>query len=201
MSLGKDLLYNHCMVAKLDPKGHHRRSIRLAGYDYTQPGAYFVTLVAYQREELFGKIIENDIVLSPLGEIVKDEWDRSRNIRQELCLIESEFIIMPNHIHGIVHLVGADGVRPGNADIVQPDEAMGAHRAPLRREGRSLGSFVAGYKSSVTSRARRELMLESIWQRNYYEHIIRNDAEYSRIVAYIQFNLQCWMEDRFFPIK
>jgi REP element-mobilizing transposase RayT len=188
------------MADKFDPQGHHRRSIRLAGFDYTQPGAYFVTLVAYQREELFGKIIEDDIVLSPLGEIVKYEWDRSRNIRQELCLIENEFIIMPNHIHGIIHLVEADGVRPGNVDGVHPDEAMGAHRAPLRREGRSLGSFIAGYKSSVTSRARRELMLESIWQRNYYEHIIRNDAEYARIVAYIHSNLQCWEEDRFFPI-
>ncbi len=83
---------------------HHRRSIRLKGYDYTRDGAYFITLVAYQRAEVFGAVVDGQVVLSALGQIVHDEWMRSIELRREIQLFEDEFVIMPNHIHGIVHI-------------------------------------------------------------------------------------------------
>ena len=103
---------------------------------------------------------------------------------------------MPNHLHGIVHLndVGADGIRPGSTDASN----LGARRTPLR-DGRSLGSFVAGFKSVVTARARRELNLSNIWQRNFYEHIIRDEAEYAQIHAYIRTNPHRWESDQLHP--
>ena len=170
-----------------NPEIHHRRSIRLKGYDYTQPGAYFVTLVTHHREEIFGEIINGEMKLSPLGEIVRQEWFRSGEIRREIQLFEDEFAIMPNHGHGVVWIV--DGVRP-EEDGVRPS----LHRAP-----RSLGSFIAGFKASVTSRAKHELNMTRIWQRNYFEHIIRNEAEFHNIWNYIDANPLHWQAEQLHP--
>ena len=165
---------------KYNPDIHHRRSIRLKGYDYAQPGAYFVTICTYHRDEIFGEVINGEMNLSPLGEIVWSEWMRSSEIRKEIRIFDDEFIIMPNHLHGMCWIVGADGVRP-EKDGVRPEntilpikdpaqamrpnvqgqdarrEEQDARRASLRRDPRSLGSFIAGIKASVTSRAGREL--------------------------------------------
>lgn len=242
---------------KYDPQKHHRRSIRLPDYDYAHLGAYFVTICACQRESLFGAIVNGGMQLSPLGEIIQQEWFRSAQMRREIELHHDEFVIMPNHLHGIVWLVaavdvgadgvhpdgvhpinidpvtrgtpilypgtglvGADGIRPDDthpgdvhpdgihpvdvgADGIRPDRIrpgdQGARGAPLRRGGRSLASFVAGIKASVTSRARRELDAWNIWQRNYYEHIIRDEAGLIQIRAYIQTNLLRWDVDQLHP--
>ena len=243
---------------------HHRRSIRLKGYDYTQPGAYFVTICAFQREEIFGTVINDVIRLSPIGKIVQAEWFHSAEIRQEIRLFEDEFVVMPNHIHGIVwivenEIVGADGVRPqgvrpqgvrpqgvrpqgvrpgGNNPDARPRiphtansatqskgathagathagathagathagathagaTHAGASLAPLQRAARSLSSFIAGYKAAVTSRAGRELNAANIWQRNYYEHIVRNDEDLKKIWNYINTNLLHWEQDQLHP--
>jgi REP element-mobilizing transposase RayT len=188
-----------------DPKIHHRRSIRLKGYDYTQPGGYFITLVTHRRDEIFGEVINGEMKLSALGQIVHDEWMRSMGIRKEIQLHEDELGIMPNHAHGIVWNVGADGVRP---DIIQPKDE-GARRAPqpapqptiqpLRRAPKSLGSFIAGFKASVSSRAKRELNITGVWQRNYYEHIIRSETEFINIWNYIDNNPRKWEEDQLHP--
>ena len=204
---------------KYDPEIHHRRSIRLKGYDYTQPGAYFITLVTYQRNEIFGEVVDDEMKLSTLGHIVYDEWMRSIQIRKEIRLYEDEFVVMPNHIHAIVWMVnpivGADGVRPSDPPsnkiiTANPNQTLvvrsrgeigvigeGARRAPLR--GMSLGAFIAGFKSTVTSRARRELNMTGIWQRNYYEHIIRNETEFKHIWDYIDDNPRKWQEDKLHP--
>jgi putative transposase len=188
---------------KYDPKSHHRKSIRLKGYDYTQPGAYFVTFCSYQRDEIFGKIINGKMKLSALGDIVHVEWFRSAEIRKEIRLFDDEFMVMPNHGHGIVWIVdttvGADRVRPNmeRAHAMRPNaQNQDARRAPLRRAPRSLGSFIAGFKASVTSRAGNELHMTGIWQRNYYEHIIRNDRELNNIRRYILNNPLNWQLDR-----
>ena len=179
-------------IMKYNPKIHHRRSIRLEGYDYTRPGAYFVTICTYRRDHIFGEVINGEMKLSALGEIVREEWLRSAEIRKEIQIFEDEFVVMPNHLHGInwiMESVGADGVRP-----TKPD----AHRASLRlrRAPRSLGSFIAGFKASATSRAVRELNMTGIWQRNYYEHIIRNDRELNNVRWYIVNNPLNWQLDR-----
>jgi REP element-mobilizing transposase RayT len=204
---------------KYDPQKHHRRSIRLKGYDYTQPGAYFVMICTYQRDEIFGEIINGEMRLSALGKIVREEWLRSAEIRKEIQVFEDEFMIMPNHLHGINWIVGADGVHPDNVGVdgIRPD-MEGAHamrpntihpnpmppkpqkpdarRASLQRVPRSLGSFIAGFKASVTSRAGHELNMTGIWQRNYYEHIVRNDRELNNIRWYILNNPINWQLDR-----
>jgi REP element-mobilizing transposase RayT len=188
---------------KYDPNIHHRRSVRLKGYDYTQPGAYFVTFCAYQRDEIFGEVINGEMKLSALGKIVHEEWLRSAQIRKEIRLFEDEFVVMPNHGHGIVWIadttVGADGVRPDleRAHGTRPNiQTQDARRASLRRAPRSLGSFIAGLKASVTARAGRELNMTGIWQRNYYDHIIRNDREWNNIRWYITNNPLNWQLDR-----
>ncbi len=187
---------------KYDPHKHHRRSIRLKGYDYTQPGAYFVTFCTYQRDEILGEVLHGEMKLSALGRIVREEWFRTAQIRKEIQLFDDEFIVMPNHGHGIIRIfetVGADGVRP--EDGVRPNEGLrpinqDARGASLRRAPRSLGSVMAGFKASVTSRAKRELDITGIWQRNYYDHIIRNDRELENIQWYIRNNPLNWQQDR-----
>ena len=180
---------------KYNPDIHHRRSIRLKGYDYTQPGAYFVTFCSYQRRHIFGEVVNGEMKLSALGKIVREEWVRSAEIRKEIRLFDDEFVVMPNHGHGIVWIMeaiaGADGVRPN----VERAHAMRPHES-LRRAPRSLGSFMAGFKASVTSRARNELGMTGIWQRNYYDHIIRKDRELNNIRWYILNNPRNWQLDR-----
>jgi len=198
-------------IMKYNPEIHHRRSIRLKGYDYTQPGAYFVTIVTHKRDEIFGEITNGRMKYSTLGEIVYQEWFRSAKIRKEIRLFEDEIVIMPNHIHGIVRIMetaGADGVRPNNGIRPESKKAptqQDAHReqdtrrASLQRVPRSLGSFVAGFKAWVTSRAEHELHMTGIWQRNYHEHIIRNETDFNNIWNYIDTNPLHWQDDQLHP--
>ncbi len=184
---------------KSDPNIHHRRSIRLQGYDYTQPGLYFVTLVAHARRELFGQIINEKMHLSPLGKIVRDEWIQSNRIRKEISLFEDEFIVMPNHIHGIVNIIETAGLNNTQSERNDRLEKGGRRPPQLIRFPKSLGSFIAGFKSAVTSRSIKELDLFEVWQRDYYDHIIRSEKEYDRIWNYINDNPRRWAEDQLHP--
>ena len=160
-----------------------RRSIRLQNYDYSQPGAYFVTICTYKRECLFGHIEDGVIHHTIFGEIVCQEWSRSEEIRSEIRL--DLFIVMPNHLHGIVVITHSNGI-------------VGAHgRAPLHRSPRSLASFIAGFKSVVTRRINRIRGTPGspVWQRNYYERVIRSEDELQQIGAYILNNPTRWVED------
>ena len=94
---------------------HHRHSIRLKGYDYSEEGAYFVTVVTQHREMLFGKVVEGAMVLNELGEIVKEEWLKTTSIRMEIEIDIEEFVVMPNHIHGIIHIT-KNNDDPGRGD-------------------------------------------------------------------------------------
>jgi len=184
----------------------HRHSIRLQENDYSAAGGYYVSVVAFRRECLFGDVVDGELRLNDLGRIVREEWFRSINIRKEIHIEEDEFVVMPNHIHGIIWIydVGADGVRPGDGvHLVKPTgfhRNGGAHREPLQRPLKSLGSFIAGFKASVTSRAGRELNSANIWQGNYYEHILRNQTNYERIAACILANPSNWNQDEENPI-
>jgi len=92
-------------MTKFDPKIHHRRSIRLKGYDYTQAGAYFITMCAYQRMHVFGEIVNGEMILNDTGKIAQDEWFKTAKLRQYVELYEDEFVVMPNHAHGIIWIV------------------------------------------------------------------------------------------------
>ena len=176
-------------MTSYNPKIHHRRSIRLRGYDYSQAGAYFITICTYQRECLFGEIVNSQMCLNKIGCIVAEEWLRSSEIRPGIEL--DEWIIMPNHIHAIVvftHSVGAHSCAP------LPD-------APLQgmpyRKPRSLSSMIAGFKSAATKRINeiRQTPAIPVWQRNYYEHIIRNEESLHNIRQYITNNPSNWLYD------
>jgi REP element-mobilizing transposase RayT len=166
-----------------DPSIHHRRSIRLNGFDYTQPGAYFITIVAHRRLPIFGEITGGIVYLNAFGEIVHKEWMKTIDIRREIAL--DEFVVMPNHFHAIVTivecgngLVGATGRSP-----LRPDMPRGP-------ANKSLASLIAGFKSAVTTRINQLHGTPGapVWQRNYWEHVIRNDGELSRIREYIRNN-------------
>ena len=173
-----------------DNEQYDRKSNRLSGYDYTQPGAYFVTICTHKMEYLFGIIKNGMMVENPLGEIVRKEWFRTREIRNQIELLQDEFVIMPNHIHGIIWImdVGATGSVARSKDFHGP--ASG-----------SLGAIIGQFKSVTTKRINkyRGLSGKSIWQRSYYDHIIRNEEDYNAIRHYIQMNPQNWESDQILP--
>ncbi|MEB3883672.1 transposase [Lyngbya sp. CCY1209] len=165
------------------PDRHHRRSIRLPGYDYSQSGWYFVTICSYKKQCIFGDIKVGKICLNYIGTIVREEWLKSAQMRQEVEL--DEWIIMPNHIHGIVVIV--------NGDL----DTNGAQALRSYKKPRSLSSFIGGFKSSVTKRIKEFSQQPSppVWQRNYYESIVRNERHLNQIRQYIIDNPQKWDED------
>ncbi|MGD2158116.1 MAG: hypothetical protein PVG14_06515 [Anaerolineales bacterium] len=173
-----------------DPQKHRRRSIRLKGYDYSQAGAYFVTICTYQRECLLGDIVDGEMVLNELGEIIRQEWFKSGRIRTNVELHDDEFVVMPNHVHGIIW-------------IKAPDVGARRRRAPTKEEfGKpvpgSITTIIRGYKSAVTRRINQlqDTPSAPVWQRNYYERVVRNHRELDAILKYIQNNPQQWDQDR-----
>lgn len=206
-------------ASKYNPEAHRRRSIRLKNYDYSRSGAYFVTVCAFNKECLFGNIMDGKMRLNEYGLIIAREWTRTPEIRKEIEL--DEFCVIPNHIHGIVtiqaavvHAVGANGGSPetvtnggspetvtnGSSPETGWDDKTTAGRSaesPLRMKTKSISSFIAGFKSVVTKSINEisNTPGSSVWQRNYYEHIIRNDNELNRIREYIANNPAKWAED------
>jgi putative transposase len=172
---------------KYDPDKHHRRSIRLKGYDYSQKGAYFITICTKNRECLFGEIQQEQMNLNDLGRFVYDVWDDLPNHYAHVEL--DTFVIMPNHIHGIILLsdtpVGA-GFKP--APTTPTDTAK---RQPLSEIIRALKTF-----SARRINAHRNTAGSPVWQRNYYEHIIRDENSLNRIRQYIVDNPKNWNGDR-----
>ena len=118
-------------VQSYNPQIHHRRSIRLAGYDYSRPGAYFVTLVCYQRQTLFGEIGSGEMRLNPLGEIVRDQWESTPSLRPDIRL--GEYVVMPNHFHAIVIIT--DPPPPVQADSNPDPVRADGDPDPVRADG------------------------------------------------------------------
>ena len=175
----------------------HRKNIRLTGYDYASEGAYFITIVTQDREPLFGSVVYGEMVLNEFGKIVAEEWERSGAIRAEIEL--DEFVVMPNHFHAIVNIfqTGMD-----DHSICTGDRPVGAYgHTPLQNQfrspSRSLGALVRGFKSSVTTRINtlRGTPGTPVWQRNYFDRVIRSDREYEEIAAYIANNPANWLTD------
>ena len=130
-------------IVRYDPERHHRRSIRLRGYDYAQAGAYFVTICTYQRACLFGEVVDSDIRLSPLGEIIASCWDEIPNHFPAVALDAS--IVMPNHLHGILVIGGGDGDE-GTACRAPTEERFGKPVAG------SLPTTVRSFKAAASKR-------------------------------------------------
>lgn len=170
---------------------HRDGTIRLSGYDYSRAGAYFVTTCTHGRTNLFGKIVKNEMRLNVYGRMVQEVWDGLPGHYPHITL--DAFVIMPNHIHGIVILVGA-GFKPAPTPKSAPI-ANDFKPAPPRH---GLPEIVRAFKT-FSARQINQLRHTSgtpVWQRNYYEHIIRNKAALNRIRQYIMVNPCHWEKDR-----
>jgi REP element-mobilizing transposase RayT len=166
-----------------DPNVHHRRSIRLSGYDYSRPGSYFVTNCTYKRE-LF---LEDRAVKT----IAEHCW---RELPSHFPYVRlDEWVVMPNHLHGIVIITG--NAPPQSAP--RPDNRVTPLRSPQRG---SLGLVIRTYKAAVTT-ACRDADLAFGWQRGFYERIIRKHAGLVRTRRYIRQNPQHWETDEYHPTQ
>jgi len=197
-------------MVKFDPQKHHRRSIRLQGYDYSQTGAYYVTIVAWHRECLFGEVVNKEMRLNKVGKIVEWEW---LELSKRFSYIELDaYMVMPNHFHGILFFHENVGATRHGRSMSQPKEkplqtmiSEGIDGSPLPRgpQPASLGAILAQFKSRATKRIWKtpEFKETPIWQRNYYEHIIRNENDLQNKTDYINANPLLWDEDDENPIN
>lgn len=184
--------------SKFDPHRRQRQSIRLKEYDYNRAGAYFVTIVTRQRDGLFGAAVNGEtppgghVVLSDFGAIADECW---RAIPEHFPFVElGAYVVMPNHVHGII--VIRDDESAPNGVVVQPTIT----RLTGTKRG-SLGAIIGSYKSAVSYRINQEHNAAGIWQRNYYEHIIRDDRDLQRITDYIEANPLRWIDDDENPVR
>ncbi len=193
-----------------NPQIHHRRSIRLKGYDYSQAGAYYFTIVVQYRACLFGNVLSGEIILNDAGKMVWEQWntlpERFPNIELD------EFIVMPNHVHGILVITErrGDGLSsPSDMGQAHAGQAQGV--APTNQVPRGadtkhdpkLGNILGAWKSIVTDEYIKgvrqknwEPFDKKLFQRNYYEHIIRNERELDAVRAYIINNPANWENDQ-----
>ena len=186
---------------------HNRKSIRLKGCNYAQAGLYFITICTHNRAHLFGQIINGEMVLNAAGSVAVKCWQDIPAHFPTAAL--HEYVVMPNHVHGIIELqppfpVGANDYSPQN-NHMDNDRANGnsprRQAMPFRSPSQSIGSIVRGFKIGVTKWFRYEnefAQNAQIWQRNYYDHIIRNDAAYHRISNYILNNPAKWKDDQLY---
>ena len=162
---------------------HHRKSIRLKHYNYSSPGEYFVTICTYEKVCVFGEVMEDEVRLTPMGEIAKRCWEE---IPKHFPNVELDaHVVMPNHIHGIIILNDPVGV-----EYIQPLPKTFQHVI-----SKSLGSIVRSYKAAVSRECRKRKYYDFSWQRNYYEHIIRDDKDLNNIREYILNNPIKWYLD------
>lgn len=166
----------------MDQIGNGRRSIRLPGYDYSQPGAYFITICTHRRALLFGRIKETEILLHRAGAIVAKCWQEIPQHFPSVSL--DQWIVMPNHLHGI--LVISD----------EPTGVGARHASPLPQVA-AISTVIGSFKSAAAKHvnAARRTPGAPVWQRNYYEHVVRNERALDRIRNYIAANPFEWSED------
>ena len=169
---------------------HNRQSIRLKGYDYSQAGAYFITICTQGRECLFGQVVDGEMHLSEIGQIAQKQWNQIPARFENVEL--GPFVVMPNHHHGILI------VRAGLAPALGQPQGL-----PLPK---TIGDIVGAYKSLVANECikifkTKNQFMGKLWQRNYYEHIIRDEQSYQNIAAYILNNPRQWEADRLFKAE
>lgn len=184
---------------KFDPDKHHRRSIRLKEYDYSQSGAYAITICVYNRECILGEVVDGNVILSPMGAKAREFWlaipGRFENVRLDEC------IVMPNHVHGIIVVTGKDtkAAEAGCVEAVHAPPRPAPREPSMRTQRRQmLIPMIVGYfkmNSAKAANLLRDTPGVPVWQRNYYEHIIRTEAEWNAVRQYIVGNPLRWHED------
>lgn len=200
---------------------YHRKyripSARLQTWDYGSQAAYFITICTQNRQHFFGEIVQDKMEYSPIGLIVETEWTKTPALRLDMNLELGEYIVMPNHFHAIL-IIGinryntvADTRRDAmhgvstNTTTTQPDTDSGTntdtgindtHTNQFGPQSKNLASIVRGFKSAVTTYARKNSILDFAWQSRFHDHIIRNAASFERIQNYIANNPSKWKEDK-----
>jgi putative transposase len=193
----------------------NRQSIRLKGYDYSAEGAYFITIVCKDRLSWFGEITDGEMQLSEAGEIVEEEWLCGAELRSQIML--DAFVVMPNHFHGIVIIgeplipLAGRGV-PRHAQLNESESSttglprhsglprgsgLPRHAPTMGSKPNTLGTIIRMLKQACTKRIRQTISADFAWQRNYHDHIIRNQEELHKIQDYIQNNPNLWEKDMF----
>ena len=172
-----------------DPEKHHRRSVCLKEYNYSEPGTYFITICSWLRGFIFGEIINGKMELNEYGMIAEQEW--LNNVHVSPHIDSDKFIVMPNHIHGIM-IINRRGV-------LQYAPANDALQSPTQ----TIGSIVRGYISTTTRQVNiiRNTPGMPVWQRNYFEHLIRNEFELNNIREYMRNNTLRWAFDKDNPLN
>ncbi len=170
-------------------KKHHRRSIRLPGYDYTQPGAYFVTICSYQKQHWFGEVVNGEMRCNQLGKIVDTFWQAIPRRFSHIQL--DDFVVMPNHLHGILIITNQENHGQSSYTTYTTTEQFSK---PVPG---SIPTVIRSFKSAVSKRINllRRTKEPSIWQRNYYESITRIEMNLHGVRQYIANNPQHWAED------
>jgi len=171
-----------------DPARHHRKSIRLKDYDYSQPGWYYVTICTYNKILIFGDIKDGCMIFNKAGNIADQCWSDIPNHFLHVQL--DNYVIMPNHIHGIIVIneVGAKNFSPLQQNV----------NNKFQTPSKTIGSIIRGFKIGVTKWFRNNTDIYRVWQRNYYEHIIRDEIDLNRIRKYILENPLKWQDDTYF---
>ena len=192
------------------------QSARLQGYDYARTGLYFITICTKNREHYFGEIIDNEMQLSNIGVLANTFWFEIKQHSKNIEL--HQFVVMPNHIHGILEIVdnggdgsgGRNGGLDGRGDACiastavtttiksqpKPSQFINKKMAAISPKSGSISRIIGSYKSAVSKHAHR-LGYEFEWQSRFYDHIIRNKNEYFRISNYIKNNPEKWEDDKF----
>ncbi len=188
--------------------GLGRKDLRLPEYDYSQEGLYYITICTNNREYLFGNIVNDKMKLNDAGKMVKQCWKEIP--KHYLSVILDIFIIMPNHIHGIIEIIDVDNTSPivgaplvgaleNDSNTKNTNDRAGTRPAPTK----TIGDIIGGFKSMTTNEYIRNVENNNwlpfdgkLWQRNYYEHIVRHENDLQQIRQYIIDNPMMWERDR-----
>jgi len=171
-----------------------RKILRLKKYDYSDPGYYFVTICTKKRQEFFGRIANRLMMLNQYGEMVKNCWLEIPAHFPNVYL--DEFIIMPNHLHGIIVIKPKFSVGHRHACALQNEHACALqNKNEIRRQDQLLPLIINLFKSSSSRLIHLSGLNSFCWQKSYYEHIIRNEKSLEKIRDYIRYNHLKWDED------
>lgn len=191
-----------------NPQKHHRKSIRLKGYDYSQAGLYFITICTQNRACLFGNITNGNMILNLFGKIAYTEWKKTEEIRDNCRIHES--IVMPNHIHGIIEITHQKAANNQIGKFQSPSQTIGSiirgfKIATIKKIKDLINNSTGELQFAPTALTALTEIIKSldfkIWQRNYYEHIIRDQKAYTNISNYIINNPKNWDGDKFYQKK
>jgi putative transposase len=177
-----------------------RKSLRLKTYDYSQAGAYFITICTHEKKCLFGYISNRQMNLNGIGRIVENEWVRTASLRANVEL--DVFAIMPNHIHGII-IINNNKDYKSEFKQAPTSRKQGIGSIKFKSPSKSVGAIVKGFKSATTGRVKKidGTPGKKLWQRNYWERVIRNEFELQHIRKYIQNNPINWELDKLHPMN